>query len=102
MPVGSAPPSAAAILSESRPVIASDCYKAVSSARTKIESEVSEVMLCKILQKGKGRKWVLCTLIGCKAEIRNMGINPAGEIPYPKKEGYECVGFAVAMKMDEE
>jgi hypothetical protein len=52
---GSAPPSAVAILSESRPVIAPDCYKVVSSAKTKIESEVSEV---KIYEKVNGE-------IGC-------------------------------------
>jgi len=37
---GRAPPSAAAMLSESRLVIASDCYDVVLSARTKIESKV--------------------------------------------------------------
>ena len=48
--MGRAPQSAAAILSESRPLIVPDCYKVVSSARTKI---ATEVMLCKILRKGK-------------------------------------------------
>jgi len=38
--MGRAPPSAAAMLSESRLVIASDCYDVVLSARTKIESKV--------------------------------------------------------------
>ena len=38
--MGRAPPSAAAILSESRLVIASDCYNVVLSASTKIESKV--------------------------------------------------------------
>ena len=51
--MGRAPPSAATILSESRLVIASGCYNVVSLARTKIESEMSEVILFKNLQKGK-------------------------------------------------
>jgi len=39
------------VLKENRLVIVSDCYEVVSSARTKIESEMSEVMLCEIYGK---------------------------------------------------
>jgi hypothetical protein len=41
--MGRAPPSAAAMLGESRMVMESDCYNVVLSARTKIESKVSIV-----------------------------------------------------------
>ena len=43
---------------------------------------MNKVMLCKILWKGARRKWVLCRLVGCNTEIRNMAHG------YEAQEGY--------------
>jgi hypothetical protein len=101
---GRAPPSASAILRESRPVIAPDYYKVVSSAKTKIESEVSEMMLCKNLRKGKWRKWVLCRLVGCNAESRNIDMKPARKFNTQGRIGKQVggVGLVIVMQMGEE
>ena len=64
-------------------------------------------MLCKFYRNvndESGCCAVLCRLVGCNAEIRNMVIMPAREIQIPRKDRQTSRRYRVciAMRMNEE